>query len=232
MVGKHELNIKLKDFFRNIENYENKLNNEIDRRISKIITKMKDPLIFFDVGSGKGKFTEKLLKLRSSSVYHLFEPVKDFYSILSKKFKDNTNVFINNFSLSNCNDRKIIYKSYTNSNFCINTYVKDLNLNDVVNEETITITLDQYCKYNMIKHIDFIKIDTDGYEAQVLEGFIRTLRNLDIKPYILIKLKWGSNHPNWHYCKNIFNEIMELDYFKTSFDKVKNESYVLLEPMK
>ena len=227
----HNLNVRLKDFLKNIFNYNKKLSLDIDRRISKIINKIDDPCIFFDVGSGKGYFTEKLLKLRGNSVYHLFEPVKNLCDLSKEKFKNNNNVFINNYSLSNYNDKKDIYKSFGNKNFGVNTYLEDIKLSEVIKEKTISITLDQYCKYNKIKNIDFIKIDTDGYEANVLDGFLRTLSNIDNKPFILIKLKWGSNHPKWDYCKNIFNEVIELGYYNKTFDRVKNDTYVLFEPL-
>lgn len=232
LVKNHNIKSRLKDFIKYVKDYEDNLETEINRRISKIKHLFKESMIIFDIGCGKGNFTEKLLQLGNNSIYHLFEPVKKFYDLSSEKFENNRNIFINNFALSNNNSKESINKSYGSKNFGVNSYVKNLKLSNVSVEDTIMITLDQYFKYNKIKSVDFMIIDTDGYEANVLEGFLTTLKNIKVKPYILIKLKWGSNHPNWVYCKNIFNEIVETGYFNKNFDNVKNNSYVLFEPIK
>lgn len=232
LLKNHKINVRLKDFESNSKKFEIKNNEEIERRVNKIINNIKKSSIIFDVGSGKGSFTEKLLKLRPKSIYHLFEPVKNLYDSTEKKFENDKNVFINNFGLSNYNEKKSISKSYGNKHFGVNTYLNNIKLSNIVEENTITITLDQYCKYNKIKDIDFVKINTDGYEANVLEGFLKILNTFEKKPFILIKLKWGSNHPNWNYCKNIFNEIIEIGYFNKTFDRVKADSYILFEPLK
>jgi FkbM family methyltransferase len=49
-----------------------------------------------------------------------------------------------------------------------------------------TITGDEYCEAAGITRIDFVKIDVDGYEFPVLQGFQRTLRRC--RPKILIEI--------------------------------------------
>jgi hypothetical protein len=48
------------------------------------------------------------------------------------------------------------------------------------------ITLDSYVKNKEIKKIDFIKIDVDGGEYEIIMGAINTLKKF--KPFILIEL--------------------------------------------
>ena len=49
-----------------------------------------------------------------------------------------------------------------------------------------TITGDEYCEAAGITRIDFVKIDVDGYEFPVLQGFQHTLRRC--RPKILIEI--------------------------------------------
>jgi FkbM family methyltransferase len=231
LIQNHKMNIKLKTLLFKIENYKKVINDEQNRRINKIISKLKKCKIIFDIGSGNGSFTEKLLSRKNGLICHLFEPINNLSEISLKKFSNNKNILINNFGLSNYNEKKYIFRSISPKEFGLNTYLDNINLKNYIKESTILSTLDQYCKYNKIDKIDFVKINTDGYEANVIDGFFRTLRSLKNKPYILIKLKWGSKHPNWQYCKNIFVKLLKIGYYETSFDRVKDNSYVLFEPI-
>jgi uncharacterized beta-barrel protein YwiB (DUF1934 family) len=48
-------------------------------------------------------------------------------------------------------------------------------------------TIDNYVKQNNIKHIDYLKIDTQGYEEEVLKGSIETLKSGIVK-YIEVEI--------------------------------------------
>lgn len=45
------------------------------------------------------------------------------------------------------------------------------------NNDVPTISIDEYSKKNNIKNVDFIKIDTDGYDLEVIKSSINTLKN-------------------------------------------------------
>jgi FkbM family methyltransferase len=48
-------------------------------------------------------------------------------------------------------------------------------------------TVDNYVKQNNINHIDYLKIDTQGYEEEVLKGSIETLKSGIVK-YIEVEI--------------------------------------------
>lgn len=75
-------------------------------------------------------------------------------------------------------------------------------------------TLNEYCLDNNITEIDFIKIDTEGFEAYVLDGFLDTLKILEKKPYMLIEMGWGRKHPHFNFSKKIFDELYKLGYVR------------------
>ena len=49
-----------------------------------------------------------------------------------------------------------------------------------------TVSIDDFCKQKKIKKIDFIKIDTDGYEYEILQGAIKTISKY--KPIIIFEV--------------------------------------------
>jgi FkbM family methyltransferase len=48
------------------------------------------------------------------------------------------------------------------------------------------LTLDDFCEQNKIERVDFIKIDTDGHELEVLKGAEKTIRKL--RPTIIFEI--------------------------------------------
>lgn len=66
---------------------------------------------------------------------------------------------------------------YQPSQSYINRYVGNSELIQLVSTETIEMTtLDEFCKFEKITEIDFIQIDTQGAEIQVIEGAANILK--------------------------------------------------------
>tara|TARA_R110000868_G_scaffold293520_1_gene553986 strand:+ start:48 stop:731 length:684 start_codon:yes stop_codon:yes gene_type:complete len=97
--------------------------------------------------------------LRPDLEYHLFEPSNDFFAVLQEKTKGIPNIHINNYGLSHKAGEgvyKVVEQSFRN--YKSDGYPQKLR------------TLDQYCEENNITSIDFLKIDTEGYDFKVLAG--------------------------------------------------------------
>lgn len=72
-----------------------------------------------------------------------------------------------------------------------NRIVSDQNQGDT---ELIQImTGKEFCRLNDVPHIDFLKIDTEGFDLQVLEGFEDMLKNQSIH---LLQIECGMNDFN------------------------------------
>ena len=127
----------------------------------------------------------------------LFEPVPEYYEYSINKLSQYKNIKINNYGLSNKEEEKYIYidTCENTNNPGWNTYIKEETQNKMKKITTTLKTLNNYCANNNITHIDFIKIDTEGFKAYVLDGFLETLGKMEKKPYMLIELGWGKNHP-------------------------------------
>mgnify|MGYP001566357332 FL=1 len=111
--------------------------------------------MIFDVGA---RVDIDYIELRPKAEFHLFEPNPVFFEELKAKVGKQKNVFLNNCGLGD-KDEELPYDPSTQS-----------FLLPVTNPKLPIKTLDWYIKKNNIKQIDFLKIDTEGYDYKVLLG--------------------------------------------------------------
>jgi len=143
--------------------------------------------------------------------------------------KEYNNIYYNNFGLSNVEEVRTLYKSPSN-NIGWNTFLNkdpyqcDNFIDNMIKEECKLTILDKY--YKDINNIDFIKIDVEGYEYLTLNGSINLITKF--KPHLLIEVGWGTNHPNWIECYEVYRKIFEIGYKNIKFTN-KTED-ILFEP--
>lgn len=198
-----------------------------------LFRKIPDNGICIDVGSNLGMYSETLLEFKPTVFIHMFEPIKSYYDYSKNKLqKYNKNIKINNFGLSNNNEVKNIFMDTVDNckNPGWNTFIYEKTQPGMKLEKTNLFTLNDYCKNNNITKIDFIKIDTEGYEAFVLEGFLETLKKMEKKPYMYIELGWGNKHPNWDYSMKVFEELKNMGYKFPELKNIRRTTDILFEP--
>ena len=99
---------------------------------------------------------------------HYFDPVSEFIEELKKNKNVNKAAYFNNFGLGEENKQTYYYPKYQSfydrTNSCY--------ISDDANKILLDIKTGQdYIINNDIKNIDFLKIDTEGYELNVIKGF-------------------------------------------------------------
>lgn len=155
---------------------------------------LNENLIFFDVGSHHGETVELFEKNLDIKEFHCFEPSQENFKILTKNIlKKNfyNKVNLNNYGLGKSHGVFDLNFTKETSSSTINTFNKRskylskklniLNISDLseyYKKEKINIkTLDEYFVRNKISKIDILKIDTEGFEFNVLKGFIENIAN-------------------------------------------------------
>ena len=152
--------------------------------IYKKLFKNDKQVVIFDVGANKGQSIERFLKIfGNKSLIHAFEPIEEEYINLKKKYSNLPNIILNNFALGAVNENKDFYITVRSGSSSFNKLhdtewlrqrskeCKVDSKNFVKKTDTVKIkTLDLYCIEKSIISIDILKIDTQGYEDQVLQG--------------------------------------------------------------
>lgn len=128
----------------------------------EVFKKLPKLKVIFDVGA---RADSDYLELRPKAEIHLFEPNKEFFAEL--KINSKGKAKLNNYGLGDIKDEAIY-------NPGLQAFDKGEAWN--LNGATCLLpplqieTLDWYVKENNIDHIDFLKIDTEGYDYKVLIG--------------------------------------------------------------
>mgnify|MGYP001593197977 CR=1 FL=1 len=127
-----------------------------------LFKQLKDLKVIFDVGA---RTDTDYLEIWPDSEHHLFEPNPEFAQILREKIKSKPNVFVNEFGLGDKRENRG-YQSQ-NQAFIGTDNVPNTGLAELI----LPIkTLDWYVKVNNIFRIDFLKLDTEGYEFRAILG--------------------------------------------------------------
>ena len=168
----------------------------------KIIKKLKNIInqtIFenvFDVGGHKGETLDLLLKNFEINNIYSFEPSNLSFEILSQKSMllrkkySKTNIFLENTAVGETS--KNIDFNFLNETS--SSTIKSLNINSnyykkkenffgkLVNKKIKIkqIEFNEYLSQKDIKKIDLLKIDTEGYEFEVLKGLKEQISNISI----------------------------------------------------
>ena len=162
----------------------------------------------FDVGSHRGESIDYFIKLKNLKKIQSFEPQKDIFLVLKKKYINNNKVILNQIALSqnvNYKDFYINDLSSTSSFSRLNKkslWLKIKNKilnkkNPIINKIKIrSLTIDKFIKQKKIKKIDLLKIDTEGHELEVLKGALKTIKEHKVK-FILIELHFSKMYQNY-----------------------------------
>ncbi len=177
-------------------------------------------MIVFDIGANVGAHTFKISKLLESGTGKVygFEPTTFAFGKLLKNKSLNPNldnIILEKVGFSDVEDEFLIDEV----GLCFRaSWNIDSNVSRKLGDTIKLRKLDDYVRKEKINKIDFMKIDTDGYENKILCGGINIIRKW--KPMILIEIG-DSLHRVGDDLDSFFNEMKALDYAIETLDDQK-----------
>ena len=194
--------------------------------------------IIFDVGGNKGQSIEKYLKIFDKPIIHSFEPIKTEFDIMCGKFRNNKNIFLNNFALGDKTEEKELNVTASTGNSSFNKInfgtdwlkvrSKQYNTSEegYVNsvQKVNVIKLDDYCKDNNISVIDLVKIDTQGYEDKVLEGSLNSIKQNKIN-IIITEIMFDNVYDKYFSFSDIEKYLIPYNFRMVGIDLVNNHLF-------
>ncbi len=171
--------------------------------IQKVVLRF-PKLIFFDVGANIGTFTSEIFRYSKESNAHLFELDEDLNFKLKLLFKG-PRIRINDFGLSNSNEKTSYFRF---PDAPAHNSLIDIDF-DHLHKEIGNVNVrtgDSYCRDLNITRINFMKIDVEGWERFVIEGFSQMLTENRID-----SLSWEYSYmtANTHWTTMDFFSFLE-----------------------
>ena len=193
--------------------------------------------LVIDVGAHHGETISFLIKNFNFKAIYAFEPNFKSYQMLKKKIDSvDKNIILINKGVGIRNEKKFLIEttdsaSATYCDFKINShYLKRkkffYNFNANKKQETQLLNLSTFIKKNKIKKIDYLKIDTEGYELNVVKGlnkYIKIIRLIHFEHHYddMYKKKYTYHDIHSHLSKNHFCKIFKLRmFFRKSFEYI------------
>ena len=143
--------------------------------------------LVFDVGANVGQSAKIFLTNFPLCYIHCFEPAKCTFRKLQYNLKKwNKQIYTVNTALGSFHGEGKLLLSGTSDNYHLLDNESKLNLKATYNSkhtltENVNINmLDQYCSNMNIQHINYLKIDTEGGDLEVLKGGVNMLNDSNI----------------------------------------------------
>ena len=199
--------------------------------------------VFFDIGAHHGETTIDMLKNFKIKNVYLFEPnLKNFHILKHNLSKKNlsTKIYLNNFALGMENKKSIINEVLESSSSTLNK----ININTdyykrkkkilnffskdakIAQSKIIIKSFKEFINLNDIVKIDFIKIDTEGYEYKVLKNIENYLTNVGMIQFehhydLMILKNYNFRDINNLMVKNNFKQVFKSKMkFRKSFEYI------------
>lgn len=146
----------------------------------------------FDVGCNRGEWTRLARGFFPNAKIHSFEIIPEVYQNFLNNNVLDKNVIPNGFGLSK--EIGSLQMKYCPADDTLNTHLGMLSPGSINGmpfhwRECLTVTGDSYMKFHNLPRIDILKIDVEGAEHMVMQGFKENMSNGNVG---LIQFEYGT----------------------------------------
>lgn len=153
----------------------------------------KSDLTIFDIGANIG-LTSYYFSQFAKRVYS-FEPAKEHFEVFRTMLEFNkiTNVQAENFAISNSDGESMFFHLPNKTMFSLRPAAYTPNQEK---ESVTTMRLETYMTSRKIDHIDFMKLDVEGAEPEIICGdsFQNVASKIDL--IVMETHSWNGRNPN------------------------------------
>tara|TARA_R110000787_G_scaffold42377_4_gene104188 strand:- start:304 stop:984 length:681 start_codon:yes stop_codon:yes gene_type:complete len=172
----------------------------------------------FDVGANRGQFMKGFRKLAPQADIYSFEPAEEPFRDLQRSAMDDERWMTLNCALGTENTAAQLHRNsddVTSSMLRNSERIFDFapeSMCTPMGEQLIQVCrLDTFCTDNQIDRIDILKIDSQGFERQILQGCGRFLRPAKIRG-LFIEVLFVDLYQGQAWCGSILEMLRTHGY--------------------
>ena len=183
------------------------------------------PAVLFDIGANSGQSVRTFKDLFPTSLIYSFEPSPTVYEQLVENVKVYDDVRTNNSAVGSASGEQILLE---NSNSDMSSFMRPGRLGwGKVEKESLVkvVTLDDYCTANQVPFISLLKIDTQGYELEVLKG-AQTLMREDRIQMIYLEVNFAELYVGLPRVDDIFRFLLDNNFRLVSFYEFAHQGHL------
>lgn len=172
--------------------------------------------VLFDVGANTGEYSKELRQAFRDGDIYAFEPNSHTYEI-AEKYLVPLGVHCQNVGFG---ERKKTSRMYTyesdrtsgHASIYKNVFDELYESTDLAEIEFEMTTVDEFCDENDIGFIDFLKIDTEGHEKEVLAGASRMISEKRIS---IIQFEFNTMHVYSRvFLRDFYNLLKDYRFYR------------------
>ena len=184
--------------------------------------------VIFDVGANRGDYASVIIDSFGCKNINLycFEPSKTAFELLNAQLPKCQNINLFNFGFGAKPETVKLYSCSegAGSASVVNRHYHDLDNSHIVEEIELT-TLDTFCSTNNIQKIDFMKMDVEGYELNILRGGSHLINSASIdfiqfefgfpsiESRVFFKDIFSCLSGNYRVYRSLFDGLIEIDHY-------------------
>jgi len=197
--------------------------------LSKLFSKRNDPLIIIDIGANIGSVSLILAKKFKDSKVYAIEPTNYAFNKLSTNLDLNDDlkdrVFLKQLFVSENKKPQKVWSSW-NFEKSNNKHQKHMGTLKEIKQNSY-IRLEEFIETEKLTSVDFIKLDVDGHELDVLKSGEKSLAK--IKPVIFIEIAPYLYTEFGYSCEELIKFIKNLNYnfYDENLNKVEDISSII-----
>jgi FkbM family methyltransferase len=184
--------------------------------------------IVFDVGANRGDYSAEIIASFGCENIRLycFEPSITAFGLLNGELSKCQNVKLYNFGFGDKTETVKLYSCSegAGSASVINTHYHNMDNSHIVEEIELT-TLDEFCNTHNIRKIDFMKMDVEGYELNILRGGSKLINSASvdfiqfefgfpsIESRVFFKDIFSYLSGNYYVYRSLYDGLIEIDHY-------------------
>lgn len=203
--------------------------------IIKYLKSSLDNSVIFDVGANVGDWSKYFIKecYNLNFELHLFEPSEFTFQNLKENLEGNYN--FHQIGFGDKNEQSTLFYDKINQGSA-----SILNSNFKESELIQLRTIDSFCKENKILKIDFLKMDVQGFEYNILKGAKKMLKHNAIKfiqfeidepsidNKIFFKDFWNMLNEKYDIYQSLYNGLILIKEYNSELENFRCMNYLAI----